>query len=126
MKGGFGRPDPKFLIDFLEWFKGGIVATPEIARRLGELFLEATQTVEELERQRPLTVQDQGDTWLVRGSRNLTLEEGPGPFHMTVKKRDGQVLDIGIPDVMKLTPEEEEALKATLRSTGYLPPEKDK
>lgn len=126
MKGGFGRPDPKFLIDFFEWFKGGIVATPEIARRLGELFLEATQTVAELERQRPLTVEDQGDTWLVRGSRNLALEEGPGPFHMTVKKRDGQVLDIGIPNVMKLTPEEEEALKATLRSTGYLPPEKDK
>ncbi|HEV2551476.1 MAG TPA: NTF2 fold immunity protein [Stellaceae bacterium] len=112
-------------MEVLAWFKGGVVGTAGIALRLGELYLEATQNTEELALQRPLTVEDQGDTWLVRGSRNRDLsQEGTGPFHMTVKKRDGQVLDIGIPNIIKFSPEEEEAFKATLRSTGYLPPEK--
>ena len=123
MKGGIG-PDPKWRMDVLEWLKGGVVAKAEIAIRLGELFLEATQSIQELALQRPLTAEDQGDAWLVRGSRNRDLsQEGTGPFHMTVKKRDGQILDIGIPSITKLTPKEQAELKAVLRSTGYLPPE---
>jgi hypothetical protein len=119
------REDAQWRMYIAEWLKGGVIDSPEVARRFGELVLENFWGEEELALQRPLTVEDQGDTWFVQGSRNRDRsQEGTGAFHATIKKRDAQVLDLGIPRIMKLSPEEEAALKTSLRSTGYLPPEK--
>lgn len=116
-------PDAKWRMDVTEWFKGGVIVNAEIARKFAELVLEYTQDKEELELQTPLTVEDQGDAWLIQGSRNRDKsQEGPGPFHMTVKKRDAQLVDVGIPWVVKLAPEDQEYLRSVLRGTGYLPP----
>lgn len=115
--------DAQWRMYIAEWLKGGVINGPEIVRRFSELVLENFWGEEELALQRPLTIEDQGDTWFVQGSRNRDRsQEGTGAFHVTIKKRDAQVLDLGIPHIMKLSPEEEGALKATLRSAGYLPP----
>lgn len=115
-------PDAKWRIDVTEWFRGGVIPTTEAARKFAELVLECTQDQEELKLQLPLTVEDQGETWLIQGSRNRDKsQEGPGPFHLTVKKRDAQVIDVGIPWVIKLAAEDEEKLRSVLRGTGVLP-----
>jgi len=117
--------DAQWRMYIAEWLKGGVINNPDVARRFGELVLENFWGEQELALQRPLTVEDQGDTWFVQGSRNRDRsQDGTGAFHMTIKKRDAQVLDLGIPSIMKLSPEESAALKATLHSSGYLPPEK--
>lgn len=91
----------KLHIDVTELLKGGVLGDADVAKRFAELVLEFTQGGEELERQRPLTVEDRGDTWFVLGNWNRDqTQQGFGPFQMTVKKRDAQVLDLGIPMVL--------------------------
>ena len=101
----------------MEWRKGGVINNAEIARKFAEVVLEHTQSKEELERQVPLTVEDRGDNWFIPGSWNRDKSvEGGGAFEMPVRKRDAQVLDVGIPIVMKLSPGTEQTLRAAMRT----------
>jgi hypothetical protein len=91
----------KWHVDITEFMKGGVLGSADVARRFAELILEYTQDAEMLEQQRPLTVEDRGDTWFILGSWNRDkVQPGFGPFQMTVKKRDAQVLDLGMPVVL--------------------------
>jgi hypothetical protein len=50
----------------------------------------------------PLTVSDEGSTWLIQGSFNRDhANEGPGPFKLEVQKRDAKVLDMGFEWILK-------------------------
>lgn len=56
--------------------------------------------------QLPLTVSDQGDCWLIRGSLNRdNASEGPGRFRLELQKCDAKVLDMGFEYVLKARPE---------------------
>jgi len=91
----------KWHIDVTVFLKGGVLGSADVARSFAELVLEFTQSPDELKRQRPLTVEDRGETWFILGSWNRDkTQEGFGPFQMTVKKRDAQVLDLGMPMVL--------------------------
>lgn len=52
----------------------------------------------------PWRVEDKGETWLVRGSRNKDGVEGIGPFRLQVRKRDARVLDIRFEYFMRTPP----------------------
>lgn len=93
--------DAEWHLAATEWLKGGVIGNAEVARRFAELVLEFTQGPEMLQQQSPLTVEDRGDTWFIQGSwnRNKT-EPGSGPFEMIVRKKDAQVLDLGITAVL--------------------------
>ena len=94
----------KWHLDATELLKGGVLGSADVARRFAELVLEYTQDREMLERQQPLTVEDRGDTWLIRGSHKpQSGQPGFGPFKMTVRKRDAQVLDLGMPIVLPVS-----------------------
>jgi hypothetical protein len=116
--------DAKLHVDVVELFQGGVIGTAEIARRFGELVLEHTQSKSGLQAQLPLTVEDQGDAWLVRGSRNRDhSQEGAGPFRMVVKKRDAQVIDVAVYYVVKIAAEDQELFREAFRKAGRPPPD---
>jgi hypothetical protein len=91
----------KWHVDVTELMRGGVLGSADVAQRFAELVLEYTQDAEMLEQQKPLVVEDCGETWFVLGSWNRDGKQpGFGAFRMTVKKRDAQVLDLGLPAVL--------------------------
>lgn len=96
----FKDDPPKWHLDATALVKGGVIGNVDVACRFAELVLEYTQGIEALEEQKPLVVEDRGDTWFILGSWNRDHAlPGFGPFQMVVKKRDAQVLDLGMPMV---------------------------
>jgi hypothetical protein len=105
-------------VDAISWLKGGIIGSAEMALRFAELVLEHTQGTDELVKQRPLTVTDQGDTWRIDGRFQPAggeLELTPGSWRMIVKKNDAQIIDLGIPVTLKLSPEVQRRIDAAKR-----------
>ena len=93
-----------------------LIRDPEIARRLGEVLLEAHYGQEEVVSQRPLIVTDKGDYWQVDGSFNRDRKtEGSGSFFMSVQKRDGRVTDIDVPYIYRPHPEAMAIIETDLR-----------
>lgn len=104
----YSDEEAKWHVDAISWLKGGIIGTAEMALKFAEILLEHTQGKAELENQQPLLVKDQGDTWRIVGSWKPDageLELTHGPWRMVCKKHDAQILDIGSPAVVKLSPE---------------------
>jgi hypothetical protein len=91
---------------------GGVIADAGHARAAAELLLEHRYGRAELERQRPLIVEDAGNSWRVEGSWNRERKTDPadplqmtfGPFHVLFWKHDGRVLDYGVPGIMEPDP----------------------
>ncbi len=73
----------------------GVVHTPELAVKLAEALIAGHFGDEQLACQRPMTVADQGDHWMVRGSYNRDHKVG-GKAETVVKirKSDGRVADL--------------------------------
>jgi len=91
------------------------VETPGLAKTFAMLVLRSASQ-EGVNEQLPLSVSDQGDTWLVQGSLNRDrAAEGPGPFKLEVQKRDAKVVDIGFEWVLKVPPEVQAAIGRALR-----------
>lgn len=104
----YSDEEAKWHVDAISWLKGGLIANPETALKFAQLILQATESPERAERQQPLTVTDQGDTWRIEGRSQPEggeLELGSGSWRMVCKKHDAQILDIGSPAVVKLSPE---------------------
>ena len=100
----------RWHVDVTEFMRSGVLGNADIARRFAELVLEYTQDPEMLEQQKPLEVEDRGDTWLILGSWNRQGKmPGFGPFRMTVKKRDAQVLDLGLPVMLPASSQDSES-----------------
>jgi hypothetical protein len=98
-----------------------LLGDPAIAETFAAAILVNAYGEERLREQSPLTVQDKGKSWLVRGSHNIDRAvQGPGPFRIEVQKRDAQVLDTYFEFVMKTPPE----VQALLRAQAEKPPEK--
>ncbi len=96
--------------------RGGIIYDVEMARRFGEILLEAHYNKDELERQRPLSVEDKGAYWRVEGSWNRDRKiEGMGAFFLSVAKYDARVLDIGVWGIFHTPPEIEARIREHLR-----------
>lgn len=108
--------EAKWHVDAISWLKGGIIGTPEMALKFAELVLEHTQSRATLERQRPLKVEDHGDTWRIEGSWNTDGREAfGGPWRIVVKKHDAQILDIGAPAVVSLPSEVKQCVEEAKR-----------
>jgi len=76
----------RWHVDVTEFMRGGVLGTADIARRFAELVLEYTQDPAMLQQQKPLEVEDRGDTWFILGSWNRDAKmPGFGAFRMTVK-----------------------------------------
>jgi hypothetical protein len=120
----FTPPEPtesgRMVLRTAGMFKGGVIFDAEHARALGELILEHHCEPSQRDRQRPLSVQEQGDCWLVEGSwnreRRITNpeEDNFGPFHMLIWKGDGRILDFGLPLLLPSVAESLEALQKML------------
>ena len=108
------------VIFFQNMIRGGIIYDAEMARRFGEILLEAHYSKEELAelaRQRPLIAEDKGAYWRVEGSWNRDRKiEGLGSFFLSVAKYDARVLDIGIWGILHTPPE----VQAYLEGRGEL------
>lgn len=99
-----------------------MINSPDIAARLGELLIDNHFGSKHPEAQRPLTVVDQDDQWVVRGSRNKALgAEGLGPAKIIIRKKDGQILDMHIPYNMIPHPDVKEIVEKARKANQ--PPE---
>jgi len=97
----------------LKILKGGIVTNPEMALKIAELVIANVYSADDLEQQRPLTVSDQSDRWLVEGSYNKDRKiEGWGAAKVVIKKSDGQILEVYIPMVMLPHPDVHKYLRS--------------
>jgi len=65
---------------------GGVVAKSELALKIAELLVEYDLGSETLTEQRPLTVDDAGDHWVILGSVTPKVI-------VRISKRDGRILD---------------------------------
>jgi hypothetical protein len=84
------------MVMLIQMAKGGVVFTSELARSLAESLLEAHYGSDELERQRPLLIMDNGNHWRVEGSWNRGQKiPGSGAFFLSIQKSDGRVIDLG-------------------------------
>lgn len=66
-------PDPPKrgrMLDFRAMTHGCLVSDPEMARRLGDTYLEILYGTEERDRQQPLVASEQDDCWRIEGSWN--------------------------------------------------------
>ena len=98
--------------------RGGIVNKPGLALRISELLIADIYGEEELEMQRPLEVEEKDDRWLITGSHNKDREvEGLGPAEVIMSKKDGRILSISMPRILKVPPEVKEIIKKG-RSVG--------
>lgn len=96
-----------------------LLCDPALAEAFAAAALENANGDEELRRQMPLVVSDQGEIWRVRGSHNADRAvEGPGPFHLEVQKRDARVLDMWSEWVLHTPPD----VQALLRASAKRPP----
>lgn len=115
---GYGDEEAKWHVDAISWLKGGIIGVPEVALKFAEIVLEYTQGKEELEQQKPLIIKDQGDTWRIEGSwrpNAREMELAHGPWRMVCKKHDAQIIDIGTPAAVRLSPEVEAQIREIKR-----------
>jgi hypothetical protein len=102
---------------------GGVIVDAEHARSLAELLLHRHWGKAELERQRPLIVEDKGDCWRVEGSWNRERKIDPaeplgvvkGPFYVTFWKYDGRVIDFGVPGLYEPDPKAVKLIEEDLR-----------
>lgn len=85
----------------LNMARGGLIHSAETALRIGEVFLQEHYSKDELLRQQPLQVIDEGDRWRIAGSRNPDRkQEGLGAFHLVLWKYDGRVIDLNVPMII--------------------------
>ncbi len=95
-------------------FAGDLLGDAAVAEKFAAAILENAAGTAELRRQAPLTVEDRGETWRIRGSANADrASEGPGPFELEVQKRDARVLDMKFEWVLETPPDVLEMLRAS-------------
>ncbi|HLI13223.1 MAG TPA: NTF2 fold immunity protein [Alphaproteobacteria bacterium] len=83
-----------------------MIDNADIASRLAELLITNHYGLAQMEAQRPYSVIDQEDQWVVTGSRNKDREdEGLGPAKIIIRKKDGKILDMHIPYVLHPHPD---------------------
>lgn len=92
--------------------RGGIVNKPELALRISELLIADIYGEDELEMQQPLEVEEKDDRWLITGSHNRNGEvDGLGPAEVIISKKDGRIINISIPRILKIPPEVKDMIK---------------
>ncbi len=75
-----------FGVYLLYAVNGGVVAKSELALKIAELLVEYNLGPETLAEQRPLTIDDAGDHWVILG--NVTPK-----VIVRISKRDGRIMD---------------------------------
>jgi hypothetical protein len=108
------------MLDFRAMTHGCLISDPEMARHLGDTYVEILYGTEERDRQQPLVAAEQGDCWKIEGSwnRNGALGE-QGWFYATIWKYDGRLTDFGIRLHIEYSPADRELInKAISGSSG--------
>jgi hypothetical protein len=91
---------------FHEILNGGIVNNVEVATKIAELVVSNAYGPLELERQKPFKVIDLKDRWRIEGSYNVDHSiEGPDPVELVIAKRDAQIYELSLPQIMLISPE---------------------
>lgn len=83
--------------------KGGVIHSPDLARKMAEMVLEDMEGAAEVMRSRPFSVEDLGDAWHVKANPEATgKNKGEGdwkiietPWKIILRKPDAQVLALG-------------------------------
>jgi len=92
-----------------------VMGTAAIVEEIAAILAESAGDLDEADRQLPFRVSDRGDTWRVRGSRNADRAiEGPGPFHLEMRKRDGAIVDMSFEAVLHMSPEVRNLLRGKI------------
>jgi hypothetical protein len=90
----------------------GVVNNADLALKIAELLVANAYGPEQLERQRPLSVEEQDDAWVVTGNYNKDRKiEGWGPARVAIKKRDAQITDLEVPYILPVPPEAGEIIE---------------
>ncbi|MDA8232391.1 MAG: NTF2 fold immunity protein [Magnetospirillum sp.] len=76
---------------------GGLLNKRDLALKIGELLAYSVYPREEMDRQRPLEIRDDGDRWTIIGSYNRQMKDGRGPLKVVLRKWDAAVLDLATP-----------------------------
>jgi NTF2 fold immunity protein len=78
-------------------FNGGMVNSAETALAIASAILSGHYGSDELSKQRPLKVVDEGDSWFVKGAyRDHALDpEDGGSWHIRILKDDARVVAMG-------------------------------
>lgn len=111
-------PDPPNrgrMLDFRAMTHGCLVPDPEMARRLGDAYLEILYGTEERDRQHPLTASEQDDGWKIEGSWNRGGAMGEqGWFYAVIWKYDGRLVDFGIHLHIEYSPADRERINKAI------------
>lgn len=103
------------MLDFRAMTHGCLVPDPEMARRLGDAYLEILYGTEERDRQHPLTASEQDDGWKIEGSWNRDGAMGEqGWFYATIWKYDGRLVDFGIRLHIEYSPADRERINRAI------------
>jgi hypothetical protein len=96
--------------------EGDLIANPAVAEKFALAILGNTAGEAELRRQLPLTVSDNAQTWVVKGSGNAArAHDGPGPFTLELQKANGRVLDMWFEWVLAIPPDVRTILRDSAR-----------
>lgn len=111
-------PDPPKrgrMLDFRAMTHGSLVSDLEMARRLGDAYLEILYGIEERDRQQPLVASEQDDCWRIEGSWNRDGAMGERCwFYATIWKYDGRLVDFGIHLHIEYSPADRELINRAI------------
>jgi hypothetical protein len=76
--------------------RGGVINSPDLARKMAELIQEDTEGSAAVERSRPYSVEDVGTAWHVKANPTAIGDwEDESPWEIIIQKRDARVLSLG-------------------------------
>jgi hypothetical protein len=110
------------MLDFRAMTHGCPVSELEMARRLGDAYLEILHGAEEHARQQPLVAAEQDDCWKIEGSWNRDGAMGEqGWFYATIWKHDGRLVDFGIHLKIEYSAADRALINRRLKSRRFTP-----
>lgn len=105
-------PKPSPIMFLHHVINGGIVNNAEMALKIATIILENHYGADAAERQKPLSVRDLSDRWVIEGNANRPRKPyDRGIARVEILKEDGRVLDAAIPTTFPAPPELAEKLK---------------
>lgn len=107
------------MLDFRAMTHGGLVSDPEMARRLGEAYVEILYGADERGRQQPLVAAEKDDCWKIEGSWNRDGAMGEnGWFFATIWKYDGRLVDFGLHLHIEYSPADRELINKAISNNS--------
>lgn len=105
-------PKPSPIMFLHHVINGGIVNNAEMALKIATIILENHYRASAVERQKPLSIRDLSDRWVIEGNADRARKPyDDGIARIVIFKEDGRILDAAIPTTFPAPPELAEKLK---------------